>query len=205
MVGKSTKAARSRSSKHKSKKSSQDKALGAVTLAAAPGIVTAYAQRTESCLKEEAQEALGSSDKSAQSGDPLQIQSYRPSAALLQRCNTELTSHDSATFGLPDEQKEQNGEYSPTKGRVGGVAFAAHSDTDSGSEGADRFDVEPVSRFDAEDAEFGETFVNHRSVYLRSKLAAQRREQQEGYGEGVVYGEDSADFWENAENESPLS
>ena len=77
------------------------------------------------------------------------------------------------------------------------------SGSDSGSEGADRFDAEPVSRFDAEDAEFGETFVNHRSVYLRSKLAAQRREQQEGYGEGVVYGEDSADFWENAENDSP--
>jgi hypothetical protein len=61
------------------------------------------------------------------------------------------------------------------------------------------------SRYDAEDEDFGSTLVNHRNLYLRTRLTSQRQDHDEGGLDGaVVYDEEAEDFWQNA-GESPLA
>lgn len=119
----------------------------------------------------------------------MNIQSYRPSATLSGKGNVTANSalSVSGTFGLTSEDSKDDlaAEYTPTKknarskGLPEGVKFVDDSDESSDEEGRKGHE----SRYDAEDAEFGGRYINHRSISLRNKLSTVKREAAESQGE----------------------
>lgn len=140
------------------------------------------------------------------------IQSFRPSAALSgkgapTRVLSTVDSARSADFGLSPEEEKEGTEYTttkqnPVKMKAGGVVFAEDTATDASSDEGEGGGF--ANRYDEEDAEFGERYVNHRNLYLRNKLNNQKKDQEDGFGGEVIYNEDTDDFWENA-GDSPLA
>lgn len=78
------------------------------------------------------------------------------------------------------------------------VAAAEWEETDSNDSDEAARREEYLSRYDAEDADFGASYVNHRIINLRNKLTQQRAEKEEN--EEVFLDDNTEDFWGNGES-----